>query len=225
MDWSDLARTLRPGPVRQNVRHRMIGAPIRLVQIEPVLLEARQIDDAEIRAARRIKRSWLAKVVKPGPHKFAANVRIAVLRRKLLVRRIGPRSEIKVIRADLANARIFSGAGRCRRSQSRRYRKRVETPAADRRFVFTADDELVRKVLVKLRVLGLAVAESGSLVVEPNCVDRRRELTGRAGIIHGADRGTRRILVVTNVRELCRDGGPLRAPLLSNFVADAPHYY
>src|SRR5215831_12241233 len=146
----------------------MIGAPIRLVQIEPVLLEARKIDDPEIRAARRIKWSWFAQVVKSGPDEFATNVRIEILGRKLLVRRVGPRREIEVIRADLPNARLFAGRGRCRCSKPRCDRKRVEAAAAHGRLVLAADDELVRKVLVELRVLGLAVAKPGSLVVQPD---------------------------------------------------------
>src|SRR5262249_39392237 len=37
--------------------------------------------------------------------------------------------------------------------------------------------------------------------------------------------GTGWILIVTNGCELRRDGRPLRAALLSHFIADAPHYY
>ena len=47
-----LPDALGPGPVRQDVRHRQLRPPARLVDVEAVLLEAGEIDDAEVRAAR-----------------------------------------------------------------------------------------------------------------------------------------------------------------------------
>src|SRR5690606_9821918 len=49
MHRSDLAFAPRPGPVRQQVRHRQLRAPARLVQVIAVLRETGQVDDARIR--------------------------------------------------------------------------------------------------------------------------------------------------------------------------------
>ena len=53
MHGRDLADALGPVPVRQDVGHGKIGAPVRLINVETIFLEAVEIDDAEVGAARR----------------------------------------------------------------------------------------------------------------------------------------------------------------------------
>ena len=53
MHRRDLPDALGPGPVRQDVGHRKIGAPVRLINVEAIFLEAVEIDDAEVGTTRR----------------------------------------------------------------------------------------------------------------------------------------------------------------------------
>jgi len=57
MHRRDLAGALRPVPMGQDVNHGQIGPPSGLVEVEQILLEAAQVNDAEIGTARRHRRS------------------------------------------------------------------------------------------------------------------------------------------------------------------------
>jgi len=99
----------------QDMRHRQVWPPSRLVQIKPVLGETTQVDDSEIRTARRdviaqpshflfdtctlfgicivqqirlifVVRRWLAKVIKPRPDKLANDKRVLILSGKFFIR-------------------------------------------------------------------------------------------------------------------------------------------
>jgi hypothetical protein len=56
MNWSDLTNPVRPGPVREKVCYRKVGAPMRLIQKEAIFLETSQIDDSIVGAARGVIR-------------------------------------------------------------------------------------------------------------------------------------------------------------------------
>ena len=51
MDGRDLVGALGPVPVREDVRHRQLGPPAGLVNVETIFAEAAQIEDAEVGAA------------------------------------------------------------------------------------------------------------------------------------------------------------------------------
>src|SRR5215472_14103551 len=117
--------------MRQNVGHAIIRTPPRLVNVEPVLLESREIDNPKIGTARgdldfpeflklplhfgflrRVSEiqqiagigvvwSRFADVVEPGPDKFAGDEREFVLTFELGVGRRSPRRSVKVIGANL----------------------------------------------------------------------------------------------------------------------------
>jgi hypothetical protein len=53
VDGRDLADAVGPVPVRQDVRHGKVRPPARLVKVKPVLLEPGEVNDAEVRTARR----------------------------------------------------------------------------------------------------------------------------------------------------------------------------
>src|ERR1035441_7035777 len=98
MDGRDLIGALRPVPVRQNVRHRKIRPPVRLVNVKAVLLETVQVNDAEIRTARRaVVRCRLAKIIETGPYKLTRSEGILLLAFELPFRRRGPRRRIEVV--------------------------------------------------------------------------------------------------------------------------------
>src|SRR5947208_16880344 len=48
MHGRDLSDAVRPVPMRQEVRHREIRPPVRLINVETIFLEAVEIDDAEV---------------------------------------------------------------------------------------------------------------------------------------------------------------------------------
>src|SRR5690606_25676777 len=68
----------RPVPVRQDVRHRQVRPPARLVEVEAVLGEAGQVDQAAVGAARAVVGRGLAQVVEAVPHELAGHVRVTV---------------------------------------------------------------------------------------------------------------------------------------------------
>ena len=52
MHRRDLPDPIRPVPMRQNVGHREVGTPVSLIEVKTIFLESRQINDAEVAAAR-----------------------------------------------------------------------------------------------------------------------------------------------------------------------------
>ena len=100
-----------PGPVREHVHHRL-ARPLALVEPEAVLGEARQVHDAEVRAAGRPVRflaralpvvvgSGLAEVVEAGPHELAQHRGRGLEGRELHVRAVGPGRRDHVVAGDL----------------------------------------------------------------------------------------------------------------------------
>ena len=53
VDGSDFADAIRPVPMGKDVHHRHIGTPSGLIEIEAIFPEPAEVDDAEVRAARR----------------------------------------------------------------------------------------------------------------------------------------------------------------------------
>ena len=164
---------IRPVPVRQNVRHRKIETPVRLVDIEAVLGEAGEVNDAEIRAARGVVavaiRRRLAEIIEAGPDKLARDKWGSLLAGEFGVRRVRPSRGVKVVGTDLnigaARALVVADG------------EEVFTAGADARGGFTAENRLVgigrvetaisrRLVIVAEHVLaGLETVEPGDRVV------------------------------------------------------------
>lgn len=84
MHGSDLANTVGPGPVGENMRHADVGGPARLVQVEAVLLETRQVNDSKVGAARLIVGNRLAQVIPPVQTNSPATYRYLSCRKKTL---------------------------------------------------------------------------------------------------------------------------------------------
>src|ERR1039458_3342771 len=94
-----------PVPVREEVQRGLIG-PHTAVEVEAVLGEAGQVDDAEIRTMRGpiagvAVRRRLAEIVEAGPDEFTQDVRELVLGLELHVRAIGPGRSLDVVAAYL----------------------------------------------------------------------------------------------------------------------------
>ena len=144
--------------MRQDVRHAQVRPPVRLIKVKPVLLEPRQINDAKIGAARRIKRGRLAQVIPARPNELAANKRIPVLRGELLVRRLSPAREIEIVGTHLPIRRVFPSARAGDGANAGGHREGIDPPAADGGFGLAAIDKIGREVLMKSRILALLVA-------------------------------------------------------------------
>src|SRR5207302_1726156 len=52
MDGCNFTFAPRPGPMRQDVRHRQFGTPARLVKVESIFRKSGKIKNTEIRTAR-----------------------------------------------------------------------------------------------------------------------------------------------------------------------------
>src|SRR5688500_15428097 len=85
MHGRDLSDALRPGPVREQMRHRVLGPPARLIEVETVFFETGQVDDATVGTPRRVVRRGPTEIIPAGPHKLARHVRVPVERAKHLV--------------------------------------------------------------------------------------------------------------------------------------------
>ena len=84
---------------------------MRLVEVEAVLLEPGEIDDAEVGAARGVVRRRLSEIVPAAPHETARDVRMRVERGEHLVRRGAERRRVQLVAADVLGLRI---AAACR---------------------------------------------------------------------------------------------------------------
>jgi len=63
--------------VRKDVRNGMVGTPVRLIEVEAVLLEPGQVDDPRVGAARLVEGRGLAEVVPSRPHELPGHVRVS----------------------------------------------------------------------------------------------------------------------------------------------------
>src|SRR5262249_41065052 len=109
----DRAFASLPVPMRQEMGHRQLRSPARLIQVEPVLFESSQIENAKVGTAGRefdfaefivlglhlglfrrvlelrqtgrvvIVGSWFAQVIEAGPDKLTGDKTILVLPREL----------------------------------------------------------------------------------------------------------------------------------------------
>src|SRR6266536_4477590 len=131
MHRRDLSDALGPVPVRQDVGHGKIGAPVRLINVETIFLEAVEIDDAEVGTARRhfdlaaffkllghlrlfgrlsevqqrrriaTIRRRLAEVIKSRPYKFAGGKRGFIESLELDIGRPGRTRRVEIVRTYL----------------------------------------------------------------------------------------------------------------------------
>src|SRR6266404_1029681 len=127
MHRRDLAHTFRPVPMRQNMGHRQLGSPPGLINVEPILLKAAKIEDAEIGTARghfdlvelfefrshprllcRVGEvqevrniapigSWFPQIVETSPNELTSSKGKLVLTAKLGIRWSRPTRRIKVV--------------------------------------------------------------------------------------------------------------------------------
>jgi hypothetical protein len=103
--------TLRPRPVRQDMRHTQPRPPPALIQKKPVFLKSREVDDTEVRAARRIIRRRLAEVVPPGPDELARDEGVAVLRCEDFVRRGAKVCGVEFVGGDVVGRGVAAAGG------------------------------------------------------------------------------------------------------------------
>ena len=174
MNRRDLPDAFGPVPVRQNVRHRQVGTPARLINVEAVFWEAGQINDAEIRTARghfdfaqcfqffcacallcgvgkvqQIGRIGVvgrgfAEIIEARPHEFTSDERILVLTCKFLVWRLAQPGRIKVVGTDLKIGAASSLSLLTGKKYSPRELTRRSGFAAEKRLIADALREICR---------------------------------------------------------------------------------
>src|SRR5436190_19900980 len=110
-----IGRALRPGPMGEDVGHRVVGTPMGLIEVKAVLREAREVNDPEIRRARWITPAapWsrLADVVEAGPDKFPGDGGAVVLAKEFVVGRRSPARIVEVVGTHLMNRVVLTAAG------------------------------------------------------------------------------------------------------------------
>ena len=114
MHRRDLSHAVGPGPVRKDMDHGKVRAPAGLVDIEAVLLEAGQINNAKVGAAGAIiasVRRRLANIVKAGPDKLAGHVGEVVLAAKDRIRAAAPAGVLELVGGDIHVRAVRAAAG------------------------------------------------------------------------------------------------------------------
>ena len=184
MHRRDFAYSVWPIPVRQNVSHRQVGSPSRLVQVEAVFLEAREINNAAIRASRSVVWRRFTNIIEARPHEFAAHVRIPVLSRKHFVRRRAEVCRVQFVRAHLGQGLVAARGIVDGCSPIVSHREEEGAARAQRRSRLARPYELFRLVLVE------------------DTVRRRRASTVGAGVVWGVSDSFALVIDAQDVHDL-----------------------
>lgn len=230
----DLTLAAGPGPVRQQMHHRQIGAPTRLIQPVAVLGKTGQIEDAGVRTARAVVRRGLAQIIEAGPDEFAGDIPMLVLRREHLVGAGAEVHRMQLVGADLVRDRVAAAPIAHRRANVWRHRKQIHTAAAQRRGGLAAENGLVREPAMERGILRLfadalgacefrCVADAFALVVEADDIQHSGQRHLGRGVVHRHRGGVRGVFLMHDgVQCACDRRALLAGVLLTDFVTDAP---
>ena len=86
--------------VREQMDCRLLGVPARTIEVVAILWQTRQVDNAEVAAARRphgVVWRRLTKIVEACPHELANNPRLILLLYPIVVGQISPSDNLGVV--------------------------------------------------------------------------------------------------------------------------------
>ena len=206
----------RPRPVGQHVERFRPGVPHAAVQVEAVLGQRGQVDDAEHRRVVgpgiRVVGRRLAQVVEARPYELPDGPVEVVGQGEVNVRNVRPRAIVQVVAAALVVRR--DGISLAHGGEV------VHAARADRRRRFGAQHDVLRQPAVGLLVAVGAVVETGN--VEHG---RKTVVQHARHLVHAAGDGARGVLAVADVAQELGHLIPLGRALGGHLVAHAPHHY
>lgn len=204
-----------------------IRPPARLIDVEAVLLEASEINDAEVGAAGVVVvGGGLPNIVPAGPDELASDIRVLVLLPEDLVGGGAPADGVQLVGADDQVGRVAARAGLVAHvgAVSARHGEQVRAARADGRSALRAPQHPVRERRVEPRERRLPdrLAPPLALVVQALEVQRGRERAVRPRVVHRRPRLPRRVLRRDDVVQLLRGLAAGCLFLLDDLVAEAP---